>query len=139
MSKSADELEHEVEASRARLDQTLASLQSRLNVSGLARDAAGLRHASVRLSEGGERLLDGMRANPVPALLICAGLGFLLYDAVTRAMERRRLARSSAAPVRTGSDADLPENHQVRLHDKLDAALEESFPGSDPVSVRITK
>lgn len=138
MSKSADKLEHEVEASRAKLDQTLDSLQSRLNVSGWAQDVAGLRHTSVKLSEGGERLLDTARANPIPALMICAGLGFLVYDAVTRAGGRRP-SGLVVDPVRSGTDAELPENHQARLHDKLDDALEESFPGSDPVSVRITK
>ena len=44
-----------------------------------------------------------------------------------------------ANPPLPGTDGDLVANSQERLHDKLDAALEESFPGSDPVSVRITK
>jgi hypothetical protein len=40
-----------------------------------------------------------------------------------------------------GSKADnkLPENSKKNLDKKLDHALEETFPTSDPVSVKITK
>src|SRR4051812_8148226 len=99
MSKSADELEHEVEASRERLDRTLDSLQSRLNVSGFARDLAGLRHSGRTLNESAEDLLKAHRANPITAILICAGLGYLVYDAVRRAAERRRLSVAPNDPA----------------------------------------
>lgn len=36
-------------------------------------------------------------------------------------------------------DADQPENQQAALNERLDDALEETFPSSDPVSVKITK
>lgn len=36
-------------------------------------------------------------------------------------------------------DHALPENSKENLDEKLDNASEESFPGSDPVSVKITK
>jgi ElaB/YqjD/DUF883 family membrane-anchored ribosome-binding protein len=36
-------------------------------------------------------------------------------------------------------DCDLPENTQENLNAKLDHAIEETFPTSDPVSVNITK
>jgi ElaB/YqjD/DUF883 family membrane-anchored ribosome-binding protein len=36
-------------------------------------------------------------------------------------------------------DCDLPENAQENLDAKLDHAIEETFPTSDPVSVNITK
>jgi hypothetical protein len=37
------------------------------------------------------------------------------------------------------NDDDLDENSKDRLDERLDQAGEESFPGSDPVSVKITK
>jgi hypothetical protein len=37
------------------------------------------------------------------------------------------------------TDKKLPENSQKSLNKKLDEALEETFPTSDPVSVKITK
>lgn len=36
-------------------------------------------------------------------------------------------------------DKELPENSKESLDRKLDEADEESFPASDPVSVKITK
>jgi hypothetical protein len=36
-------------------------------------------------------------------------------------------------------DKHLPENSQENLNRKLDEAVEETFPTSDPVSVKITK
>ncbi|WP_267356565.1 MULTISPECIES: hypothetical protein [unclassified Methylobacterium] len=32
-----------------------------------------------------------------------------------------------------------PDNKQEKLNERLDDALEETFPSSDPVSVKITK
>ncbi|MER2265824.1 DUF3618 domain-containing protein [Methylobacterium oxalidis] len=91
MSKSADELEREVEASRARLDQTLGSLQSRLSVSGLAEDLVGTPAPAQAANDRARHLLDIARENIVPTLLIGAGLGYLLYDAVRQEAARRRL------------------------------------------------
>ncbi len=62
--------------------------------------------------------------------------------------ELRSLAPSEgdAGAKKTGSgatagsdDAKLPENSQENLDEKLDSAVDETFPGSDPVSVKITK
>ena len=36
-------------------------------------------------------------------------------------------------------DRKLAENSKENLDDKLDSGVEESFPASDPVSVKITK
>jgi hypothetical protein len=36
-------------------------------------------------------------------------------------------------------DSKLPENSQENLDSRLDHAIEETFPTSDPVSVTITK
>lgn len=36
-------------------------------------------------------------------------------------------------------DEKLPENSKTSLDEKLDEGVEETFPASDPVSVKITK
>ena len=36
-------------------------------------------------------------------------------------------------------DKANPDNRQDKLNERLDDALEETFPSSDPVSVKITK
>jgi hypothetical protein len=139
MSKSMDALEHEVEATRGRLENTLASLQGRLNVASLAQDFVGTRDPVGVVNLTAQQLASTVRANPVPVLLIGAGLAFLFYDAVRRQAERRRLRLLADEARLYAPDAALRGNHPDQLDDKLDAALEETFPGSDPVSVRITK
>lgn len=139
MSKSVDAFERDVEASRGRLDGTLAELQSRLNPSALAEELTGTRDPAGAVALTAGRLSETVRANPLAALLIGAGLAFLTFDAVRHASGRRRLRVPLDESLRPPSDAALPGNHPDRLEGKLDEALEETFPGSDPVSVRITK
>ena len=55
-----------------------------------------------------------------------------------RAHRRRSLGPQSNL-LRRREDCDLVENSTENLDRKLDHALEETFPTSDPVSVRITK
>jgi hypothetical protein len=82
-----------------------------------------------------------------------AALGGGLYYAYTRQREiglrypagQRKavqsLYRAHRAPLEHSSktDCDLPENSKESLDQKLDHALTETFPTSDPVSVSITR
>jgi hypothetical protein len=139
MSGSVDALERDVESSREKLDGTLAELQSRLNPSSLAEELTGTRDPAGAAALTAERLSETVRANPLPVLLIGAGLAFLAFATMRQAAERRRLRVLSEEALKAPSDATLPGNHPDRLEEKLDEALEETFPGSDPVSVRITR
>ena len=47
--------------------------------------------------------------------------------------------RSGFGETASPKDKKLPENSKKSLDKKLDHALEETFPTSDPVSVKITK
>ena len=47
--------------------------------------------------------------------------------------------RSGIEQTAGAKDKKLPENSQKSLNKRLDEALEETFPTSDPVSVKITK
>jgi hypothetical protein len=136
MNNTADDLEQDVEASRGRLDRTLGDLQARFQGPGVPRDFADLRRSGQAAGEVVERFVANVRVNPVPALLIAAGLGLLAYDMF-------RSARRRTASIPVGSEAvddrGLAANRPDRMEARLDEGLEESFPGSDPVSVRITK
>lgn len=46
---------------------------------------------------------------------------------------------SGFGPKASPQDKHLPGNSQENLGRKLDEAVEETFPSSDPVSVKITK
>jgi len=56
-----------------------------------------------------------------------------LYQAHQAPSEQQR------PPAASRQDCDLPENSVENLDRKLDHALEETFPTSDPVSVSITR
>ena len=78
MSESLNDLEKDIEASRARLDQTIDRIQDRLSVPSIVDDMLG----NVRrtpLSGAYDGALDAIRRNPVPVLLIAAGIGWLLH------------------------------------------------------------
>jgi hypothetical protein len=47
--------------------------------------------------------------------------------------------RSGFGETASPEDKNLPENSKKSLDEKLDHGLEETFPTSDPVSVKITK
>jgi hypothetical protein len=57
----------------------------------------------------------------------------------TETKEHETEKRTGAGATAQPGDKKLPENSKEKLDERLDHAAEESFPGSDPVSVKITK
>jgi ElaB/YqjD/DUF883 family membrane-anchored ribosome-binding protein len=53
--------------------------------------------------------------------------------------ESQSMPSEPRKPTDCPPDCDLPENSKANLDAKLDHAIEETFPTSDPVSVSITK
>lgn len=74
------ELEREVERTRASLDLTIDRLQHRLSPFGLMDETLGLLR-SKRFNRSGDAMMSAMRRDPLPALLIAAGVGLLIYRA----------------------------------------------------------
>lgn len=89
MTKMTD-LERDIEESRARLDRTIDRLQDRMTASGVADDVIG---TARRYGYGPQidRAAEAIRENPIPVLLVAAGIGWLALS-MTRS-ERRREAR----------------------------------------------
>jgi ElaB/YqjD/DUF883 family membrane-anchored ribosome-binding protein len=89
MSQSINELERDIEQTRARLDSTIDQLQSRLSTSGIVDEVLG----TVRRTQFASVMddtLEAVRRNPVPVLLVAAGLGLLFYRMTERSQARRR-------------------------------------------------
>lgn len=77
MSSSAQELEREVEASRAGVEHTIDALRDRLSVGQMVDE--GMKY--FRESGGGElthRLGEQVRSNPLPLVLVGVGLAWLM-------------------------------------------------------------
>jgi hypothetical protein len=125
-SQSLQDLERDIERSRAQLDRTIDRLQDKMTVSGVVDDMLGTAR-NGQYAPLYDKVLDTVRRNPVPVMLIAMGVGLLAY----------RLGRS-AAPRRTrliAADEDLiTEEHLLmemedpRLYGTEAAPLHSSDP-----------
>jgi hypothetical protein len=98
MSDSMVDLEREIEQSRARLDLTIDRLQDKLTVSGVVDDTLG----AVRKSSYApvyDNVLATLRRNPVPVMLVAAGMAMIFYRMTTP--PRPRPARVKVAVIET--------------------------------------
>lgn len=101
MTQTLEELQREVEQSRAKLDITLDRLEEKLTVSGVVDDLLGTAR-SGRFAPVFDHALDTIKRNPVPILLVAAGVGLLLH---------RLGPKPKPAPARSprvAVDEDLP-------------------------------
>ncbi len=113
------DLEKEIEASRARLDETIDQIQGKLSVPNIVDEMLGNARRTPALSGVYDGALEAVRRNPVPVLLIAAGVG-LLFNRMARDAERRRTQFSAerVATLNTGTargyDPDLPTARPAR-------------------------
>ena len=112
MSPAGHDLEREIEESRARLDVTIDRIQDRLSVSGIVDDLVGVVRESqfASLADGA---LEVMRRNPVPVLLIAAGISWLAMRVAGEGRQAR--ARFERAPA--GADIPVLNTGQARIYD----------------------
>jgi hypothetical protein len=99
MTQSIDELERDIQESRARLDHTIGAIQDRLSVSGIADELMG----SLRVTQFGtviDSALGVVKRNPIPVMLVAAGVGWLIHRM------SRDGARSYSSANRLGDGAD---------------------------------
>jgi hypothetical protein len=78
MTQSLQELERDIEQSRAKLDLTIDRLQGKMSVSGVVDDMLGPARNGP-YAPIFDNVLDTIRRNPVPIMLIAAGLGLLAH------------------------------------------------------------
>lgn len=124
MAQSLQDLERDIEQSRAQLDRTIDQLQSKMTVSGVVDDMLGTARAS-RYGPVYDRVLETVRRNPVPVMLIAMGLGLLAYRLGRPA--RRRPTRLIAADEDFITEHDLMgEPNDLRLYPSGAAPLEQA-------------
>ncbi|GJD43220.1 hypothetical protein AFCDBAGC_1069 [Methylobacterium cerastii] len=108
-----NEMERDIEASRARLDETIERIQGRLSVSSLVDEMLGNARRAPAVSGAYDGALEAVRRNPVPVLLIAAGVGWLMHRMSQDANRRRTHASAERVPVLNDGaarayDPDLP-------------------------------
>lgn len=123
MNQSLQDLEKDIEQSRAQLDRTIDQLQNKMTVSGVVDDMLG----TARVSQFGplyDRALETVRSNPVPVMLIAMGLGLLAYRLGRPA--RRRPTRLIPADEDFITEQDLMgEPADLRFYEPGAAPLEQ--------------
>jgi hypothetical protein len=123
-----ERLERDVEATRARLDQTIDAIEDRMSLSGMVDEALG----SVRGTELGsfiDRASDLMRRNPVPVAIMAVGLGWLLY----RVTQERRSADVLRAEFIEEESIPVLNTGQARIYDPDE---DPRHPGHDLLETR---
>lgn len=114
-----NEMEREIEESRARLDETIDRIQGRLSASSLVDEMLGNARRAPAINGIYDSALEAVRRNPVPVMLIAAGVGWLMHRMNQDAARRRTEAAAERVPVlNTGAarvyDPDLPTRQPRR-------------------------
>jgi hypothetical protein len=102
MTQSINDIERDIEESRAKLDLTIDRLQDKLSVSGIVDDVLGQVRRTPYASMY-DNAIDVIRRNPVPVMLVAAGIGWLLYRS-----SRERQVPVPGVAFRPYDDAPMP-------------------------------
>jgi uncharacterized protein DUF3618 len=127
---SPEEIERDIERTRADISRTLNALQQRLSPSSLISETLGsaamgsaLRSARSGTADFATSLGRAMSQNPLPVLLTGIGIAWLLFSRSGANSERRR---QSATYDRDRAQPPVPR-------EELSAAVEREDPSRDPM------
>ena len=78
MTQDLQDLERDIEQSRAKLDLTIDRLQGKMTMSGVVDDMLGTAR-NGQYAPLFDNVLETIRRNPVPVMLVAMGIGLLAY------------------------------------------------------------
>jgi hypothetical protein len=78
MTQDLQDLERDIEQSRAKLDLTIDRLQGKMTMSGVVDDMLGTAR-NGQYAPLFDNVLETIRRNPVPVMLMAMGIGLLAY------------------------------------------------------------
>lgn len=107
MTQNIDELEREIEQSRAKLDLTIDQLQNKMSVSGVVDDVLG-NVRNGRYAPAFDHVLATIRRNPVPVMLVAAGIGLFLHR-----LARPPRTRTHVRPILDEDVPIYPQNSRI--------------------------
>jgi hypothetical protein len=133
MTQSINELEREIEESRARLDLTIDRIQDKLSVSGIVDDMLGSMRRN-HYADAFDNAIAVVRRNPVPVMLIAAGLGWLIHRMSQEPLRGRALVPYEGPPEDALMRAARERSYEgPRVYD---SAVSTGLPLSDPMAGR---
>ena len=97
MTGNMDRLEREIVASRSKLNASLTDIQDRLHPTAITDELIGVGLRSGAGDDTFRLALDTVRRSPVPVLLICAGVAWLVWS--TKRGTRDLLGEEWSFPV----------------------------------------
>jgi Protein of unknown function (DUF3618) len=119
MTQDMKDLERDIEETRARLDLTIDRLQDRLSMSGIVDDVLGTMR-SRGYDSTFDQVLGVLRRNPVPVMLVAAGIGWLLHrvsrDGTPRTAYDPLDLEEPAVPVLNTGQARIYDPDAPTLH-----------------------
>lgn len=132
MTQSINDIERDIEESRAKLDLTIDRIQDKLSVSGIVDDMLG-QVRRTPYAAAYDNALDVIRRNPVPVMLVAAGIGWLLYRA-----NRDRRAPVRGVAFRPYDDAVPPARTGTsRVYSSAPTPVAPLQGGTDPLADRL--
>ncbi len=123
MTQSLQDLERDIEQSRAKLDMTIDRLQDKMSVSGVVDDFLGAARSGP-YAPLFDKTLDTIRRNPVPVMLIAMGLGLLAYRLGRSSTMAQRRARLAAERDLTTDEDLMAEVEEPRVYPSGASALQ---------------
>ena len=124
MTQDLQEIEREIEQSRAKLDNTIDQLQDKMSVSGVVDDMLGTARSGP-YAPLFDNVLETVKRNPVPVMLITMGLGLLAYRLARPSREAYRSTRLIAADEDFITEEDfVAEIDEVRVYDERTTPVE---------------
>jgi hypothetical protein len=130
MTQSINELEREIEESRARLDLTIDRIQDKLSVSGIVDDMLGSMRRN-HYADAFDNAITVVKRNPVPVMLIAAGLGWLIHR-----MSQEPLRGTAVVPYEGPPDEVLMRAARARAYERprvYDPEVSAPLPVTDPM------
>jgi len=123
--KSSAQIEREIDETRQHADQVLRTLEHRLTPETMISDAV-----TYLRTGSGAQMVDNLRAavvaNPVPLVLVAAGIGWLLYESSRRPMRpsyTRRMRHWGRAQMEHHTHLDQPETGRVSAPPSAEALV----------------
>jgi hypothetical protein len=137
MTQDMNDLERDIEQARARLDLTINRLQDRLSMSGMVDDVLGTMRAN-QLGSHFDYALDVIKRNPVPVMLVAAGVGWLLHRMSTQPVRPAVSARVAAYDEDELPVVDVHRPHVYQPETTLPVREAATLPVNDSLQPRRT-
>lgn len=130
-----DQVSREIESTRRRIEQRADALRDRMSPRELLRPLTD--RLKDTLGEGGEKLLDAFRENPLPLTLVGVGLGWLLLKDARPSRPMEAGSRTSDVAGRAKEAAhqvgEAASNAASALSDKIGTLSEKAGTVSEKV------